>query len=876
MNVQPASITEAWGGRGPIHARRRVATKSVTLLSLLLLLLPLTACRTPRSSVDALTLSETVVVVPIAQGHQVQATLTVTGSPNQTLLWQSLNQSVATVEDGWIIGVAAGETEVEATSVANPDISASVAVVVVAPPSTAVVPPPGADAVFIDGQPVDAVRDVGTDRITYTIGTLEFTLIPHAQVGPLGIASDGILRIPSDGLVEVSGSGFAPERVVLAWFLSDPQLFGSVWTDAAGAFHASFPLPALSLLRANAPLAATPHALIFEGENDAGGAVSLIIGIEIVGPSDEAAVISVHIEPSGLLEVAVGATQQLQALVSVLADASTSVAWTTSDANIATVSDTGLVTKLANGAATITATSLHDPDRWASVTVLTPEILSVSLTPAGSISLPLGGWQQFSAHVAVLGSLSDAVVWGSSDSAIALVDEEGLVEKVALGTATITATSVADPTQLASASVYTPAITGVAISPSGTLTLGLSQRATLTASTEAHGGADPSVTWSSSEAGVADVTGAGLVSAHAYGTAIVTATSTFDPSVSASVTVVVDPFAHCPLNEALYVDASAVAGDGSRAAPVATLAAAIGLAEPGDTLCVAPGTYPETQIIINKAVTVLGPFTGVAAFEPMRGGTEWLTVPGEAVLVNGVRLTAAGAYLAGVSIAASGSQISAANLTLADARILGGAGDYPNYQNAPALLFSIAGDNLTFEGNYIRGFLTAIFVQGSSSHLAFLNNRFEGNYTALSGDGTVNNLVYTGNAFVRNHRAISYAPGAAAPIAITDNTFDNNTRGVMFRAAIQTGANLTVSGNRFVNMTGETVDAGNFGGVQGSIIFDDFVQSIAGTSLNGNWWGQATGPKPSDDTFGGQVRLTPAQADELELTTWCSEPTCAP
>ena len=879
MSVQ----TSHWANRhapprafSPALWRRWVRPLLLSALAASLFLL--NACSGPRGTVEGVELSATSVVLPIGHSQTLTVLVTKVGSPNEELLWRSDDEGIATVEAGLITAVAVGETTVVVTSVANPAATASAAVVVVAPPIVDAPPIPGAEWAWIDSEPVVFGRHVTSDSVSYSLGDLRLNFLPHAADGSLAVAVDGILRIPADGALEIQGAGFAPESRVLFWFLTEPQLLGATMTDAAGAFEVNLPLPADDLGATFTPQA-TPgeHTVVIEGANEEGAPFEMQLGLLVVGPSNTAAVVAVNLTPLGPLELAVGEELQLQVQVSVLGNASQAVVWTTSDAAIATVDGTGLVTKVGPGSAIITATSVEDGAKSASVTVLTPAVLSVVVTPAGPLEMPIGGTESLAVAVTVLGDLAQTVTWSSSDDQIATVTQVGLVQKVALGTAIVTATSTEDASVSGSVEVFTSAVTGVAIAPTTVPPLGLGRSTTLVATVAALGSAPTTVTWTISQPTIAAVSDQGVVTGLAYGEAIITATSTFDPTKAASVAVLVEPFAHCPATNVWFVDAAAPpGGDGSRGTPFDTIAVAVGTAVAGEVVCLAPGVYPEPQLQLNKALSVVGPFVGVAGFDPLRGGLDAsATVIGEAILANNVRLNGAGAHLDGVTIGAGGSLISAANLTVNHLRVMG-AGDYPSHTVNSGLLFSSAGDNLHFEGNYVRGWRTGIFVQGSSNGVTFEGNRFEGNYTALSGDGSVTNLVYHGNAFVMNHRAISYATSASVPIVITDNTFANNTRGVMFRAASQTGAGLTFSGNRFIDMTGETEDAGNFGGIEGSVIFS-FSESIAGTSLNGNWWGQSTGPKPAGGSFGGQVRfLTSDQAGELELISWCATVTCNP
>src|SRR5207249_1942035 len=118
------------------------------------------------------------------------------------------------------------------------------------------------------------------------------------------------------------------------------------------------------------------------------------------------------------------------------------VNWSTSDAAVASVNSGGLVTGVAAGAATVTATS-EGHGAPPAIRVTSVPVASVSVTPA-SASLSTGRTTQLTAtpRDASGNPLSGrAVSWTTSNGAVATVSSSGLVTGAAAGSATITATS---------------------------------------------------------------------------------------------------------------------------------------------------------------------------------------------------------------------------------------------------------------------------------------------------------------------------------------------------------------------------------------------------------------------------------------------------
>jgi uncharacterized protein YjdB len=203
------------------------------------------------------------------------------------------------------------------------------------------------------------------------------------------------------------------------------------------------------------------------------------------------------------------------------------IAWGSSNTIVAPVSTTGVVTGSSTGEATITATSEGKTGR-ASITVVHAAVASVSVSPT-SATRQVGQSAQFSAELRDAGGnvlTGRTVTWSSSNPAIATVNSTGVVQALAPGNATITATSeeksgsatfTVTPVPVASVAV-TPQESRIAPGEGVQLTAVLrdANNNVLTGRT---------VTWTSSNVAVAIVDGNGSVRAVAPGRATITATA---------------------------------------------------------------------------------------------------------------------------------------------------------------------------------------------------------------------------------------------------------------------------------------------------------------------------------------------------------------
>ncbi|GBF75855.1 hypothetical protein PA598K_04288 [Paenibacillus sp. 598K] len=218
-----------------------------------------------------------------------------------------------------------------------------------------------------------------------------------------------------------------------------------------------------------------------------------------------------------------GQSVPLVATVTPTGATNATVTWTSSDPAVAQVSNTGVVTPVAQGTATITATVGGTLTATSTITVeqlvsginLVPSELTLDELASGTIT----------ATVLPANASDASVTWTTSNSAVATVNEQGQVTAVSKGTATITATS-ADGERKAQATVTViRRAASVTVAPD---TLSLYEHgaaATLTATVSPQGANNSNVAWTSSDTTVATVNANGVVTPKAIGEAKITATT---------------------------------------------------------------------------------------------------------------------------------------------------------------------------------------------------------------------------------------------------------------------------------------------------------------------------------------------------------------
>lgn len=210
------------------------------------------------------------------------------------------------------------------------------------------------------------------------------------------------------------------------------------------------------------------------------------------------------------------------------------IVWTSSDENIATVTE-GVVTGVNVGNVTITATTSNGLAATCKVTVTPVSPTSIDLNIKDMV-LFIGQSETIQAVIRPANTTYPTVTWHSENESIATVSANGKVTGIAEGVATITA-KCGNVSATCVVTVNPIPASNIEIT-SGNVTLTIGSSTKLAAKVSPESTTHPEVEWSSSDTGIATITADGIVTAVSLGTVVITAKC---GNVSTTCTVTVIP-----------------------------------------------------------------------------------------------------------------------------------------------------------------------------------------------------------------------------------------------------------------------------------------------------------------------------------------------
>ncbi|MBK8807564.1 MAG: Ig-like domain-containing protein [Bacteroidales bacterium] len=497
-----------------------------------------------KTPVSEITVDVNPVEIDLGDSKTVVATVLPESASDKSVTWSSADESIATVADGVISSVGAGSTTITVTSVDNPAIKVEIPVTVIGIGVTSVTISPKTLSLTIgafQGLDVEVLPLTATQSVTWSSSDDNIATVSlGGVVTAIALGEVNIIVTSVDNVAKKDTCVVTVNPVLALSITVDPATF-TLYTDATttvsatvggtGVTDATYTWSSsnetIATVDANGKVTpvAVGFAYIIATTNDGSNLKDTCI--VTVAPR----LVSTITVTADAVEVAIGKNTTVSAAVEPSTAKDKTYAWSSSNEAIATVNASGLVTAIAKGIVTITATANDASAVKGTIEISVIEILPTSVTTSPEIGFVLGvdPSQTLTATVSPNDVTNDAVVWSSDNELVATVNATtGEVTPVGLGTCNIKVTCVADNTVSAVCEVtVSDNITHVAsvTLSEETLNLGISDEATLTATVLPGEATNKAVTWSSSNATIASVSN-GKVTANALGEAYIFVTTT--------------------------------------------------------------------------------------------------------------------------------------------------------------------------------------------------------------------------------------------------------------------------------------------------------------------------------------------------------------
>ena len=502
-----------------------------------------------------------VTVAPTSFNLDVDGTFTLTetiipsNATNQSVIWSSDNTAIAIVSaSGTVTAIAPGSATITVTTV-DGDFTAASSVTVnpilvtnvsVKPATSLVVG--GSETLFAEIEPSNAcnqgvswsssnnsVATVSASGVVTATGVGTATITVTTDCGGLTAVSTVTVRA-----YDISVTGVSLPAATTAIIVGDTYTFNAAIT----------------------PSDATNQNLTWSSNNTSVATVAA--GGVVTGVSVGTAVITVTTVDGGFTATSnitvnpvlvtgvslnrsttsldVGNTETLIATVMPVNATNPGVTWSSNNTAAATVSQSGLVTAVGPGTATITVTTADGGFQATCTVTVVSRVTGVSLN-VSTANIPVGATQTLTATVAPANATNPSVTWSSNNTAVAAVSAAGVVTAVSAGTATITVTTV-DGGFAASCvvTVPQPTVTSVTVSPS---TAAVNRGGTQTFTATVTGANNPPLTvnWTVEGGGAGtSINASGVLTVAAGETATsltIRATSTFNSAVSGTAAITV-------------------------------------------------------------------------------------------------------------------------------------------------------------------------------------------------------------------------------------------------------------------------------------------------------------------------------------------------
>jgi len=512
-------------------------------------------CYKPEVKVSGITLSQTSLNLQLNSSVSLTATVLPSDATNKSVTWSTSNSSVAKVNNGTVTAVGEGDAVITVTANDGSGVKSQCNVHCYKPEvkvsgitlSQTSIELALQSSVMLTAkvQPSDATNQ----SVTWSSSDTKIATVYNGTVLAVG-EGDAVITVTANDDSGVQAQCtvhcFKPVVKVTKIILSDTDIElqvqasavltaivspddatdnSVVWSSSDARVATVYNGAVLAVGEGNAVITATA--------NDGSG-VYASCNVHCYKPVIKVSAISIS---NSSLDLAINSTASLSATILPADATDKSVAWSSSDRAIATVSKTGEVRAIGKGDAVIRVTANDGSGVYAECAVhcYTPEVKVTSISfDKSSLRIAVGSEEALKAKVLPVNATSRTLLWSSTDNGIATVSD-GIILAVGVGKAKITAQATDGSGVSASCEVecYMPEIKVSKISfDYDMIKMPIDSVAVLMASVLPENATNKTLTWKSSNTSVATVAD-GVVVAVAPGVAIITVSATDGSGVSA-------------------------------------------------------------------------------------------------------------------------------------------------------------------------------------------------------------------------------------------------------------------------------------------------------------------------------------------------------
>lgn len=527
---------------------------------------------TVRIKVQSITLNETSVKASKSTPKlQLRAIISPANATDPSIKWTSTNSNVASVSaDGLVTFVNPGVATIIATSVSNPDVTATCNIAV----DTSV-------ASIILDETTKTMYVGESTRLTYMILPTNST---NKEV-EWSSSNTAVVSIDASGLLSAKAAGVATVTIKTKDGSLSKSCTITVIQKATGVSMDVKDLElnvgqSYTLKVTFTPANSTETHITWSSSDDkiakvdsSGRVTGVATGkTVIIAKLDNGTTVYCNVTvtqaATGLTlnfeekTIVVGEKFTIKATVQPSDASSLNVTWSSSNSKVISLSSTGTVEGLARGASVITCTTADGKFSATCVVEVIEPVTSIKLSKT-SYKLGVGKSYTLKATVTSNAATNPKVTWVSSNKSIATVDSKGKVTAKKLGYVTITAKAQDKSGEEASCEIrIVRAVTSVSISRTS-VTVVEGRTVSLKATIRPTNATYKTANWQSSDEEVAIVSPSGVITGLKEGTAIITAAAKDSSGKSAKCHVVVKPVTPASSVTILNENLTMIAGETS-------------------------------------------------------------------------------------------------------------------------------------------------------------------------------------------------------------------------------------------------------------------------------------------------------------------------